>query len=173
MPPISKSKETVQFRIDRTDSSAAVDPEIGDLLTRVYVEEGYTTRERSATLFAPRAVCSRGQVICARAQAGGALAGIVIVVRPDAPARRMARADETEMHLLAVDPAYRGLGLGRTLVGAAAEYAHELGFRKIVLWTQPSMTAARKLYESAGFARAARRDPVFDGVQFLAYEIQW
>jgi ribosomal protein S18 acetylase RimI-like enzyme len=97
---------------------------------------------------------------------------MVIVVTPDSPARRLANADEAELHLLAVDDAYRGVGLGRALVSAAIEVAKELGFRKIVLWTQPSMTAAQKLYESTGFVRADHRDPTINGMRFLAYESQ-
>jgi hypothetical protein len=43
----------------------------------------------------------------------------------------------------------------------------------MILWTQPAMTVAKKLYESADFVRAAHRDPTFNGIRFLAYEKQW
>jgi len=163
---------TTQFRIDSADSLNVSNVEIHDFLTRAYVKGGYTSAERGEVLFAPPTVRARGNLICARPKGADVLAGMVIVVTPDSPARRLANADEAELHLLAVDDAYRSLGLGRALVGAATDIARGLGFRKIVLWTQPSMTAAQKLYESAGFVRAAHRDPTINGMPFLAYESQ-
>jgi ribosomal protein S18 acetylase RimI-like enzyme len=65
------------------------------------------------------------------------------------------------------------LGLGRALVRAAIDVGDELGFHKMVLWTQPVMTSAQMLYESAGFIRGAHRDPIINGLRFLAYETQW
>lgn len=162
-----------QFLIDSPDALNVADSEIGDLLRRVYVDGGFTTPERGASLFSPSAVRSRGRLICARPQGSEKLAGMVIVVTPDSPARRLASSDEAELHLLAVDSAYRGLGLGHTLVSAAIAVAGELGFRGAILWTQPTMTAAQRLYEAAGFVRVAHRDPTFNGIQFLAYEKRW
>lgn len=163
----------MQFRIDSADSLKIADSEISDLLKRTYVEGGYTSLDKGELLFSPPAVRSRGRLICARPQGAKKLAGMVIVVTPDSPARRIANADEAELHLLAVDPRYRGLGLGRALVQAAIEVVHELGFRKIILWTQPTMAVAHMLYESAGFVRAAPRDPTINGLHYLAYERQW
>lgn len=144
------------------------DSEIAVLLNRAYVEGGFTTPERAANTFVPSAVRKRGETIFLRTSEG-ALAGMVIVVRPDAPARRMAEPDEAEIHLLAVDPQYQGNGLGRSLMTKALELIKDMGFHKTVLWTQPTMIPAHRLYESLGFTRAAARDPVFDGVYFLAY----
>lgn len=149
------------------------DSEVSDLLVRVYVEGGFTKPERATALFAPSTVRSRGYLLCARPQDGGTLAGMVIVVPPNSGARRLAGPDETEMQLLAVDQIYRGFGLGRALVRAALDVANEQGFRRMVLWTQPTMKNAQRLYESVGFVRAARRDPTHDGKQFLAYEKLW
>ncbi|MEZ6094417.1 MAG: GNAT family N-acetyltransferase [Pirellulaceae bacterium] len=100
----------------------------------------------------------------------GVLAGMVMVVRPDSPARRMAETDEAEIHLLAVDSIYRGQGLGRMLMARALETIRDMGFEKVVLWTQPTMLPAHRLYESLGFVRAHWRDPVLDEVEFFAYE---
>jgi ribosomal protein S18 acetylase RimI-like enzyme len=163
----------MQFQIDTADSSNVADSQISDLLKSAYVESGFTTSDRAAVLFAPSAVRGRGHLICARPQEIDKLAGMVIVVTPDSSARRLASSDEVEMHLLAVDNEYRGLGLGRALVGAAIDVAQELGFRKMILWTQPAMTAAQKLYESAGFVRKAHRDPIINGLKFLVYETHW
>jgi ribosomal protein S18 acetylase RimI-like enzyme len=162
-----------QFRIDSADLLEVADFEISALLKRAYVEDGFTSPGRSEVLFAPPAVRGRGRLVCARPQGAEALAGMVVVVTPDSPARRLAAADEAELHLLAVDHAYRGLGVGSALVCAAMQVAHEQGFHKIILWTQPTMTVAQRLYESAGFARAEHRDPTINGLRFMAYEKQW
>ncbi|MDD5057061.1 MAG: GNAT family N-acetyltransferase [Sideroxydans sp.] len=146
------------------------DCEISGLLTSAYVDGGFTTSDKASVLFAPSAVRGRGHLLCARPQGGDKLAGMVIVVTPDSPARRLANMDEAELHLLAVADAYRGQGLGRVLVSAAISAAHEFGFQKMILWTQPTMTAAQGLYESTGFIRAAHRDPTINGLRFLAYE---
>jgi putative acetyltransferase len=52
-----------------------------------------------------------------------------------------------------VDPGWRGLGLGKFLLGHVLEKAQSLRFEKIILETMSSMTAAISLYEKAGFTR--------------------
>ena len=151
-----------------SDLNHVSDLEIAMLLNRAYVEGGFTTPERAAYTFDPSAVRKRGEMICART-AEGVFAGMVIVVRPDAPARRMAEPDEAEIHLLGVAPQFQGQGLGRLLMTKALGAIERMGFSKTVLWTQPTMIPAHRLYESMGFVRANDRDPVFDEVGFLAY----
>ena len=145
------------------------DSEIKKLLTDAYVGGGFTTLERAAIIFVPSAVRNRGKMFVARTT-DGVFVGMVIAVRPDAPARRMAEPDEAEIHLLAVDSMYRGNGLGRVLMSKALESIRDMGFNKTVLWTQPQMIPAHRLYESMGFVRAHWRDPVLDGISFFAYE---
>jgi ribosomal protein S18 acetylase RimI-like enzyme len=149
------------------------DRELVRLLMNSYVGGGFTSAELAVTLFEPSAVRKRGDLIIARSKCDDALAGMVIVVPPNAPGRRIAEIDECELHLLAVDPSYCGRGLGRTLIAAALESIVVKGFRKAILWTQPKMIVAQRLYEKSGFTRIASRDPIFDRMQFLAYEKQW
>jgi ribosomal protein S18 acetylase RimI-like enzyme len=65
---------------------------------------------------------------------------------------RPLRDDACEMKRLYVDPAARGLGLGRALMAAVVAEATRLGYREIRLDTLPTMRAAIAMYHAAGFA---------------------
>jgi DNA-binding MarR family transcriptional regulator/ribosomal protein S18 acetylase RimI-like enzyme len=56
-----------------------------------------------------------------------------------------------KLRLLLIDPKARGLGLGKRLVGECIAFARAKGYRKLVLWTQSTLAAARHIYRAAGF----------------------
>jgi DNA-binding MarR family transcriptional regulator/GNAT superfamily N-acetyltransferase len=77
------------------------------------------------------------------AELDGRRAGCVLCVRED---------DETaRLRLLLVEPWARGHGLGSRLVGECISFAREAGYRRIVLWTNDVLVAARRIYERTGF----------------------
>ena len=87
---------------------------------------------------------------CWIAERGGERLGAVFLVKQS---KRVAK-----LRLLIVEPAARGLGIGKRLVAACVRLARQAGYRKLVLWTQSELAAARGIYVKAGF-RLVRREP--------------
>lgn len=145
------------FHITRLQSDDPKYQYVINLLFLVFVGEKFTIRETADQIFVIPALAKRGEVFTAEDQSGQIL-GTVTFVQPQSTFRQIATEFEAEIHLLAVNPSVRGLGIGATLVRACIERAKGLGYSNIVLSTQPSMEAAHRLYEVCGFKRNSSRD---------------
>jgi DNA-binding MarR family transcriptional regulator/N-acetylglutamate synthase-like GNAT family acetyltransferase len=94
------------------------------------------------------------------AEVDGERAGSVFLVRRSATV--------AQLRLLILRPEARGLGLGGRLTDECIAFARERGYRKIVLWTQSILTAARAIYRDRGFVlRKSEPHPAY-GRKLLA-----
>jgi len=87
--------------------------------------------------FDPRYEC------CWIAERNGEIVGSVFVVRIS--------KTEARLRMLYVEPAARGLGVGRRLVEEAICFARDRRYRTLRLWTNDNLVSARRIYEAAGF----------------------
>lgn len=56
-----------------------------------------------------------------------------------------------QLRMLILLPQARGLGLGARLTDECIAFARAKGYRKMVLWTNSCLTAARAIYAKRGF----------------------
>jgi len=81
------------------------------------------------------------------AEVNGENAGCVFLVKKS--------DEEAKLRMLLVDPSARGLGIGKRLVQECICFARQCGYRKMTLWTQSCLLAARHIYQQAGFLLTA------------------
>jgi len=77
------------------------------------------------------------------AERAGRRVGCVFCVRKD--------EETAQLRILLVTSEGRGLGLGRQLVDRTVAFARAAGYRRLVLWTNEPLAAARRIYLERGF----------------------
>jgi len=84
---------------------------------------------------------------CWIAELNGEVVGSVFLVRQS--------RTTSKLRLLVLHPKARGLGLGRRLTQACIRFARRAGYRKMALWTQSHLAAARAIYQAEGFRKVS------------------
>jgi ribosomal protein S18 acetylase RimI-like enzyme len=151
------------------DAEPAEFAAIGDLRVAAYQRDGFLSDASNyGETLRTLGTDGTGQILTAVAD--GRLLGTVMLQLPPHAGQVVRGPDEAEVRALAVAPEARGRGVGRALLRAVTERAARSGIRHLVLSTQSSMAAARRLYTSVGFGRLPDRDwsPV-PGFTLLAY----
>jgi DNA-binding MarR family transcriptional regulator/GNAT superfamily N-acetyltransferase len=94
---------------------------------------------------------------CWIAEMDGEPVGCVFVVKKN--------KSTAKLRLLLVEPKARGCGLGRRLVEECIAFARDKGYRKLVLWTQSNLAAARAIYAKTGFRKVKEERHASFGVR--------
>jgi GNAT superfamily N-acetyltransferase len=101
------------------------------------------------------------------AELDGQRVGCVFCVPDDDPTT-------AKLRILLVDPRARGHGLGGALVDLAIQFARRSGYRRMVLWTNHPLAAARRIYLSRGFRLVREESHQSFGAELIGqiYELE-
>lgn len=92
---------------------------------------------------------------CWIAERDGANIGSVALVQARDEATNAPLEGTAQLRLLLVEPSARGLGLGDRLVDECHRFAREAGYRRVRLWTNSQLDAAKHIYRKAGYVLVA------------------
>jgi GNAT superfamily N-acetyltransferase len=98
------------------------------------------------------------------AEVAGQRVGCVFLVAKD--------ADTAQLRILLVDPAARGHHLGQRLVGECLAFARRAGYRRMALWTNHPLVAARQIYLATGFSLVSEEPHHSFGVDLIGQYYQ-
>ena len=88
---------------------------------------------------------------CWIAERNGQNVGCVFLVQARDETSGKPERGVAQLRLLIVEPGTRGLGIGARLVAECERFARDAHYKRIKLWTQASLTAARAIYAKAGY----------------------
>ncbi len=146
-------------------------PRIAELTVATYRDERLASVEYLGQLADVEGRAARSQLLVARDR--GRVVGAVALVLDGDFGEVTASDDEAAFRMLVVDTVARGRGVGEALVRACLDRARAAGKRRMVLSTDPRMTAAHRLYDRLGFTRLPGRDwSPRPGIDLLVYVLE-
>ncbi len=145
---------------------------VGEMTATAYVHDGHLPADYSYVQVLRDAPARAREADLLVAADGTTLLGTVTWCPDGSAYQELAGPGEGEFRMLAVPPEARRRGAARALVRACLDRSRAAGHSRVVLSTQPGMTAAHALYASFGFVR----DPDLDwepapGIRLLAYAL--
>ncbi|KAK7048580.1 S adenosylmethionine dependent methyltransferase [Favolaschia claudopus] len=102
-------------------------------------------------------------IACER-DSGAYLGSVMLVCNKDSAEDD---GDTAKLRLLIVEPRARGMGVGRLLVRQCVEFARGAGYKRVVLWTQNTLLAARRIYQTGGFELVSTQEHETFGVKLV------
>ena len=81
-------------------------------------------------------------------------------------------ADASGIRLLAVDPRFRGSGVGKALTAECIRLARDAGHAEVILHTTAAMQTAWAMYERIGFGRAEELDFEQEGFPVYGFRLR-
>lgn len=151
MQPKPRRADKVRIRPAREADVEAM----ARLLGRLFAQEAEFKADAAAQRRGLRLILrhpSRGSLLVA--DAGGRVVGMVSLL---ASVSTALGAPVAWLEDLVVDPASRGRGLGRSLLGAALALARRRGWKRVSLLTDADNARAQALYRSHGFESSPMR----------------
>jgi ribosomal protein S18 acetylase RimI-like enzyme len=144
-------------------------PRIAELTVGVYVDGGLASPGYAPELADVAGRAQRAELLVVRDADGRILGSVALVLAGDF-GNVTSSDDEAAFRMLVVDPVAQGTGIGELLVTTCLDRARTVGKRRMVISTDPRMTAAHRLYERLGFERLPERDWTPEpGIDLLVY----
>jgi len=85
----------------------------------------------------------------------------------------MHRENAAQLRYFILDPAYRGIGLGKKLMGLFMDFLHETGYHSAYLWTTQELHTAAALYTGHGFRLTVEKDSEDFGKKVIEQRYDW
>jgi len=94
---------------------------------------------------------------CWIAELNGENAGCAFLVQARHERTQRPERGVAQLRMLLVEPWARGHGLGARLVAECERFARDAGYRRVRLWTNSVLHAARAIYQKAGYRLVASK----------------
>ncbi|MCL3860486.1 GNAT family N-acetyltransferase [Actinotalea sp. K2] len=145
---------------------------VGDLTAHAYLADDLISPGHEYLDELHDAAGRAGAAVVLVAVEGERLLGTITLTAYGSTYAEVARPDELELRMLAVDPAARGRGVGEALTRAAVHEGRATSALRVVLSTMTTMRAAQRMYERIGFDRAPDLDWTVGEHEMLGYSIE-